>query len=47
MRVRWIPSEYNLADLLTKTKMAGNIRHGMVDLIFYNKEVVIREKGKI
>ena len=42
LRVGWIPGEYNLADLLTKTTMAVNMRHGMVDLILYNKSVVIR-----
>ena len=29
-RVGWIPGEYNLADLLTKNTMKGNMRHGMV-----------------
>ena len=43
-RVRWIPGEYNLADLLTNTKMKENTRHGMVESIFYNKAVTVREK---
>ena len=30
LRVGWIPGEYNLADLLTKTTMTGNMIHGMV-----------------
>ena len=34
LRVGWIPGEYNLADLFTKTKMTGNMRHGMVELMF-------------
>ena len=46
LRVGWIPGEYNVADLLTNTKMTGNMRHGMVELIFYNKAVVIREKDE-
>ena len=41
MRVEWIPGEYNLADLLTKATMTGNMRHGVVELIFYNKLLVI------
>ena len=47
MRVGWIPGEYNLADLLTNTTMTGNMRHGMVEQMFYNKAEVIREKDKI
>ena len=46
MRVGWIPVEYNLEYLLTKTTMTGKMRHGVVESIFYNKEVVIREKYK-
>ena len=47
LRVGWITSEYNVADLLTKTTMTRNIRHRMVESIFYNKAVVIREKEEI
>ena len=46
LRVGWISGDYNLADLLTKTTIKVNTRHGMVESIFYNKEVVIREKGE-
>ena len=46
MRVGWIPGEYNLADLLTKTTMTGNMIDEMVESIFYNKMAVIREKGE-
>ena len=46
LRVGWIPGEYNLADLFTKTTMTGNMRHGTVESIFYNKSVVIREKDE-
>ena len=45
-RVGWIPSEYDLADLFTKTIMTGNMIHGMVESIFYNKTEVIREKDE-
>ena len=34
IRVGWIPGEHNLADLFTKTTMAGNTRHGLVVNIF-------------
>ena len=44
LRVGWIPGEYNIVYLLTKTTMKVNMRHGVVELIFYNKSVVIREK---
>ena len=37
LRVVWIPCEYNLADLSKGTTMAVKMRHGMVELIFYNK----------
>ena len=46
LRVGWIPGEYNIAYLLTKTTMTGNVRHSMVESIFYNRTVVIREKDK-
>ena len=35
--VGWISGEINLEDLLTKTKMYGNIRHSIVVVIFHNK----------
>ncbi len=38
-RVGWIPGERNLADLLTKTTLAKNVRHSIVDVIFHNKAV--------
>ena len=47
LKVGWIPSEYNIADLLTKITMTGNMRHRIVELMFYNKSVVIREKEEI
>ena len=46
MRLGWIPDEYNLADLSTKTKMRGNMRHEMVESIFYNKVVLIKDKDE-
>ena len=42
LRVRWIPGEYNLEDLLTSIKMTANMSHGMVELILYNKSMLIR-----
>ena len=42
LRVGWIPGEYNLANLLTNATNTGNMRPRMVDLILYNKAVVIR-----
>ena len=33
LRVGWITDEYNLADLLKKTTMTGNMRHRLVELI--------------
>ena len=35
----WVPGERNLADLLTKTTMAGNIRPSVVEIIFHDKAV--------
>ena len=46
LRVGWIPGDYNLAYLLTKTTIKVNTRHGMVESIFYNEAVLIREKEK-
>ena len=37
LREGWIPCGYNLAYLLTKTKMTRNMRHGMVEPLSYNK----------
>ena len=42
--ILWIPGEYNIANLLTKNKIIGNTRHKMVESMFYNKAVVIRDK---
>ena len=36
IRVGWIPGEFNLYDLFTKTKMPGNVRNDMVQIIFTN-----------
>ena len=46
LRVGWIPGQYNIAYLFTNTTMTGNMRHGMIESIFYNKAVVIREKDE-
>ena len=46
LRVGWIPGEYNIVDLFTNTTMTEKMRHRMVELIFYNKVVVIREMDK-
>ena len=39
IHVIWVPGERNLADLLTRTTMAGNARHSIVEMIFHNKAV--------
>ena len=36
LRVGWIPGEFNLADLFTKSTIPGNTRHNLVDSIFSN-----------
>ena len=41
LRVRVILGEYNLADLFTNTTMTVNMRNGLVELIFYNKVVLL------
>ena len=46
MRLGWIPGEYNIAYLLTKTKMTGNMRNRMVELIIYNKVAIIGDRDK-
>ena len=44
MRVGWIPGEYNIADLFTKTTVTVIMGHWVVESIFYHKTVVIRGK---
>ena len=34
--VGWIPGEFNLEELFTKTTIPGNKRHNLVDSIFSN-----------
>ena len=34
--VGWIPGEFNLVDLFTKTTMPGNTSHNSIESIFYN-----------
>ena len=34
LRVGWIPGDFNLSDLFTKSKMPGNKTYNSVDLIF-------------
>jgi len=46
VRSGWIPGDRNLADLLTKTTMAGNVRHSMVESIFQNKAVKWRDNKR-
>ena len=46
LRVGWILGEYNLEDLLTKNTMIGNMRHMMVELLFYNEAVVMTKKDE-
>ena len=46
LRVGWIPGEYNIATLLTKTIIKGNVIHRVVESIFYNKAVLIRDKDE-
>ena len=36
LRVGWIPGEFDLSDLFTKTTMPVNTRHNLVDSIFSN-----------
>ena len=36
LRVGWIPGDFNLEDLFTKTTTSGNTRHNLVDSIFSN-----------
>ena len=37
--VGWVPGQRNIADLLTRTTMAGNARHSIVEIIFHNKAI--------
>ena len=46
LRVGWVPGEYNIVDLFTKTKMTINMKNRMVESIFYNKAAVIKYKYK-
>ena len=44
IRVGWIEGQYNLADLLTKTTMAGNIRDGLVRNVVMNDATALDSK---
>ena len=44
IRVGWIEGQYNLADLLTKTTMPGNVRDGLVRNVFMNNAAVLNLK---
>ena len=46
IRVGWIPGEHNLADLFTKTTMAGNTRHGLVVNIFNDEATHLEPEVK-
>ena len=37
--VEWVPGESKLADLMTKTTLAGNVTHSIVEIIFHNKAI--------
>jgi hypothetical protein len=39
----WIEGTSNLADLLTKTTLATNIKHDIADCIFSNDSVIIED----
>ena len=43
INVLWIEGTSNLADLLTKTTLASNVKHDIVDCIFANKSVIIED----
>lgn len=45
IRVGWIPGEFNLADLFTKTTMPANMKNGLVQNIFCNKATEIDMKA--
>ena len=44
--VGWVPGDFNLADLFTKTTMTKEVRHGMVENIFNNKATVLENVHK-
>ena len=46
IKVGWIEGKFNLADLFTKTTMAGNIRHGLVEGIFNNGATTLKDKDE-
>ena len=46
LRVGWIPGEYNLADLFTKTSMAGNVKNYLVQSIFDNNASVMEKTSQ-
>jgi hypothetical protein len=41
--VLWIEGKHNLADLLTKTTLASNVKHDIADCIFSNNAAVIED----
>jgi hypothetical protein len=43
INVLWIEGTYNLADLLTKTTLASNVKHDIADCIFANRTVLIED----
>ena len=43
IHVLWIKGTNNLADLLTKTTLASNVKHDIADCIFANKSVLIED----
>jgi len=43
INVLWIEGSRNLADLLTKTTLASNVKHDIADSIFSNKSVLIED----
>ena len=45
--VGWIPGEFNLEDLFTKTKMPDNTRHNLVYSLFSNTESPIGNIEKV
>ena len=47
LRVGFIPGYFNLVDLFTKKIMHGNIKHNLVDSIFYNSASPIYDIEKV
>ena len=41
--VRWVPGERKFAELLTKSTVAGNVMHSIVEIIFHNKAVKCKD----